>query len=104
MAKAQQGQQMQQMQMQMAQAQLQVEQAKAQVEQQKVQLDKYKADQETALKQWTERLHAEIEEAKLIGTATADLQRTELEGQYSLAQGAAGQDAGGGEAGERSAA
>jgi hypothetical protein len=82
-SKVQQGQQQQAMQMQMLQMQMQVEQAK-------LQLDKYKTDQDNQLKAWTERLHAEIEEAKIIGTATADLQRVELEGRVAAATGRAG--------------
>lgn len=94
-SKAQQQQQAQALQMQLTQAQLQLEA-------QKLQLDRYKADMENRIKVWTEQLHAEIEEAKIIGTATADLQRTEAEGRFALAQaeiaGAAGGGGGGGEA------
>jgi hypothetical protein len=86
--KMQQGQQQQAMQMQMMQMQVQLEQAK-------LQLDKYKADQDNQLKAWTERLHAEIEEAKIIGSATADLQRVELEGRFRAASPAPGNGAAG---------
>jgi hypothetical protein len=91
-SKVMQGQQQQQMQMQMMQMQMQLEQAK-------LQLDKYKTDQDIALKQWTERLHAEIEEAKLIGTATADLQRVELEGRMRAASPTSGNGANGAQGG-----
>jgi hypothetical protein len=70
----QQEQQLQQMQMQLAQSQLQ--------------LDKYKADQDTQFNYWKERLSAEIEEAKLIGAATQELNRIELEGRFAATQGA----------------
>lgn len=77
--KGQQNQQMQQVQMQLAQAQLQLEQMK-------LQLDKAKSDAELQFKYYDARLGAEVEEAKLIGGATADLNRIELEGKYAAAQ------------------
>lgn len=43
------------------------------LEQLRTGLDKYKADQETAFNYWKETLRAEIEEAKIVGQATADL-------------------------------
>lgn len=36
-------------------------------------LEKYKADMDATIRIWTETLHAEIEEAKIVGKATADL-------------------------------
>lgn len=91
MAAAQHGQQ----QAQMAQIQMQMAQAQMALEGQKLQLDKYKTDTENQIKVWTERLHAEIEEAKIVGAATAELQRVELEGRTALAAGMV-QGAGGG--------
>lgn len=78
--KGQQNQQMQQMQMQLAQAQLQLEQMK-------LQLDKAKSDADIQFKYYDARLSAEVEEAKLVGSATADLQRIELEGRFAAAEG-----------------
>jgi alkylation response protein AidB-like acyl-CoA dehydrogenase len=89
-SKVQQQGQQQAMQMQMLQMQMQLEQAK-------LQLEKYKTDQDIALKQWTERLHAEIEEAKLIGIPTADLQRIELEARLRAATTTPGNGANGAE-------
>lgn len=43
------------------------------LEQLRAALDKYQSDQETAFKYWSETLQAEIEEAKIVGKATADL-------------------------------
>lgn len=43
------------------------------LEQIRTSIDKYKADQDTAFKYWSETLRAEIEEAKIVGQATADL-------------------------------
>jgi hypothetical protein len=80
--KLQQGQQAQQMQQQLAMAQLKLED-------QKQQLDKYKADKELEFKYWSESLGAEVEEAKIVGGATADLQLAELAGRQR-----AGADAG----------
>lgn len=71
--KGQQQGQAQQMAQQMAQQQQQLEAGK-------LQLEKYKAELETAFKYWKGRLDAEVEEAKLIGAATAELQRIEAEG------------------------
>lgn len=42
-------------------------------EQLRISLEKYKTDTENAIKVWAETLHAEIEEAKIVGKATADL-------------------------------
>jgi hypothetical protein len=78
--KAQAGQQAQQMQMQMAEMAADLEKAKLLAE-------KYKTDLENQFNYWKERLHAEIEEAKLIGGATAELQRIELEGRFAAARG-----------------
>lgn len=75
-AKGQQNQQQQGLQMQLMQAQIQLEQAKLQIE-----AEKAKAEQ--AFKYWEARLNAEIEEAKLVGGATADLNRIELEGRFA---------------------
>lgn len=43
------------------------------LEQLRTAFDKYKADQETAFKYWAETLRAEIKEAEIVGSATADL-------------------------------
>ncbi len=43
------------------------------LEQVRTAFDKYRADQETTLEVWKETLRAEIEEAKIVGKATADL-------------------------------
>jgi hypothetical protein len=43
------------------------------LEQLRTAFEKYKADQETQFKYWSETLHAEIEEAKIVGAATTDL-------------------------------
>lgn len=43
------------------------------LEQLRVAMDKYKADIEITFKTWAETLRAEIEEAKIVGKATADL-------------------------------
>ena len=43
------------------------------LEQLRTAFDKYKADQTTAFEYWKETLHAEIEEAKIVGKATTDL-------------------------------
>jgi hypothetical protein len=43
------------------------------LEQLRVSLDKYKADIEITFKTWAETLRAEVEEAKIVGQATADL-------------------------------
>lgn len=79
-------------------SQQQLQQAMLQLEASKLQLEKWKAEMENRQKIWTERLHAEIEEAKIVGAATADLQRVELEGRLAVAQaevaGAAGGDSG----------
>ena len=78
-----QAQQMQAVQMQLMQQQIAIEQAK-------VQMTKYQADLENQFNYWKERLHAEIEEAKIVGAATADLQRIELEGRLAAAAPGAG--------------
>jgi hypothetical protein len=65
--------QQEQTQMQLTQAQLQLEQARLQMEQMKLQLDKLKADQEMAFKYRELALNAEIKEAELTATVTADL-------------------------------
>lgn len=83
--KGQQAQQQQALQMQMQQALLQVEQAK-------VELDKYKADLDARTKLIELRVNAETEEAKIVGAATTELQRVQLEAERA----AAGGDAGGG--------
>lgn len=43
------------------------------LEQLRVALEKYQTDTQNAIKVWAETLHAEIEEAKIVGKATADL-------------------------------
>jgi hypothetical protein len=94
-AKAQQSQAMQQM------AQ-QLEMQKVQLEQQKLELDRYKHETELQFKKWEAALNAEIEEAKLIGAATADLQLEEARGRNQLAaarEGAISGPAGAGGAG-----
>jgi hypothetical protein len=94
-AKAQQSQAMQQM------AQ-QLEMQKVQLEQQKLELDRYKHETELQFKKWEAALNAEIEEAKLIGAATADLQLEEARGRNQLAaarEGAVSGPAGAGGAG-----
>ena len=74
-AKEQQAQQAQQAQMQAMQQQTQVQQ---QIFALQAQLDKYKHDTELVFKFAKERLDAEIEEAKLVGSATLDLERQQL--------------------------
>lgn len=71
---------------QQQQMMVQLEQQKAQLEGMKLQVDKANKDAELAYKYWSDRLSAEVEEAKLIGTATADLNRIELEGRFAAAQ------------------
>jgi hypothetical protein len=95
--KLQQAQQQQQMQQQMQQMQAQLAQQQLQTEQAKVHLDKYKADLDNKFNYWKEALNAEIEEAKIIGSATADLQLAELQGRQQAAAGSA--ESGSGEAG-----
>ena len=98
-AKAQQGQQQQQMQMQMAHAQMQIEQSKVQVQQIQAQMEAQAKDAELRFKYYDARLSAEVEEAKIVGTATADLQRVELEGQYAAQQAASSRNGSAGESG-----
>jgi len=83
--KGQQAQQQQQMQTQMQQALLQIEQAK-------IELDKYKADLDARIKLIDIRVGAETEEAKIVGSATLELQRVQAQADAA----AAGGDAGGG--------
>lgn len=52
-----------------------------QLEQIRTAMDKYRADQETAFKYWAEVLRAEIEEAKIVGKATAELAKQQREGE-----------------------
>lgn len=86
--KAQQGQMAQQMQMELTKAQLDLERMK-------LQLDAQKAQMETQFDYYNARLSAEVEEAKIVGAATADLNRIELEGRLAAAQAAAPSDSGG---------
>jgi hypothetical protein len=87
--KIQQNQQQQGQQAQLMQVQIQLEQQKLQIDQQKAQIEAMKADAELKFKYWMESLHAEIEEAKLTATVTADL----------AAQQQAGRDAAAGDSG-----
>lgn len=82
-AKSQQSQQMQQMQQQLAQAE-------HQLKAQDLQLKKYQADLEDKFNYWKEALHAEIEEAKLVGAATAELQLAEYQGRERAQTGGGG--------------
>ena len=72
-SKAEQGQQMQQ-------AVAALEQAKVQIDQQKVELEKWKHETELQFKYWEARLDAETEEAKLVGSATANLELESVRG------------------------
>lgn len=84
----------QQIEMQMAQAQLQIEQAKLQLDQQKAELDKYKADLDARIKLIDIRVSAETAEAQIVGAATAELQRVQLEAERAIATGDQGGGAG----------
>ena len=82
-----QGKMQQQQQQQLMQVQLQLEGQKLALEGQKVAmenqkhlLDKYIADQKVRFDYWRESLNAEIEEAKLTATVTADLAAAQSEG------------------------
>lgn len=88
-------QQQQQIELQMAQAQMQLEQSKLQLEQQSAQLDKYKADLDARIKLIDIRVTAETAEAQIVGAATADLQRVQLEAERAIAGTGAGSGAGG---------
>jgi hypothetical protein len=94
--KIQQNQQQQQMAMQLQQVQIQLEQAKLQIDQQKAQLDAAQADAELKFNYWKEALHAEIEEAKLTASVTADLAAQQQAGRDAAA--GADQDGGAGRA------
>lgn len=72
-AQAQQAQQAQQLQQQLAQIQLQLEQARVQLDQQRLALDAGKARQDDIYRYRELATNAEIEEAKLTATVTADL-------------------------------
>jgi hypothetical protein len=66
---------------QMAQAQMQSDVMALQAA-----FEKYKHDSELALEYYKEQLGAEIEEAKILGKATADLQVAQLQGEINAAQ------------------
>jgi hypothetical protein len=83
-------QQQQQMAMQLQQVQIQLEQAKLQIDGQKAQLDAAQADAELKFNYWKEALHAEIEEAKLTASVTADLSAQQQSGRDAAAGGAGG--------------
>jgi hypothetical protein len=51
-----------------------------QLEQIRTAMDKYKADQDTMFKYWNAVLGAEVDEAKIVGAATADLAKQQHEG------------------------
>lgn len=78
--KMQQAQQAKMQEAQLMQAQLQLEQAKLQIQAQGQQLDKLTADLDRQFNYWKEALNAEIEEAKLTASVTADLSAAEAEG------------------------
>lgn len=84
-SKVKQQEQQQQMAAQLQQVQIQLEQAKLQIEQAKAQLDQQQAEQELKFKYWQESLHAEIEEAKLTASVTADLAAQQQAGRDAAA-------------------
>jgi hypothetical protein len=74
-------QQQQQQQMQMQQAQMQNDMMAMQAA-----FEKYKHDTDLALEYYKANLDSEVEEAKILGAATADLQKTQLQGEISERQ------------------
>jgi hypothetical protein len=83
--KIQQQQQAQAMQAQLQQVQIQLEQAKLQIDSQKAQLDAAQSEAELKFKYWEASLNAEIEEAKLTASVTADLAAQQQAGRDAAA-------------------
>ena len=63
------------------------------LEQLRAAMDKYKADLEYQFKYWAETLKAEIEEAKIVGSATTDLVKQTRFGDKTNGKGESGTDA-----------